>query len=172
MPKRNRDLKALNGFVDLPSVRIQGWTLYGHFSVTSPLAYTTVGIGKGRAHTRSLRRVLEEVAFNYNGDDGAATTAAVAALWNTIDEVRGFAESFFDGRGRFIGKIEENPDGGVCVRYAKKTPGRPQAESTVLWRDVRARIARSGERKFSAEDRESLIKMLRELKKLPRAVST
>lgn len=165
---KHEELNALNGLVDLPSVRIQGWTFYGHFS-TNGLTYVTVRIGKGKAHTRSFRPVLDSTTLAFNTDTGTAATEAVSALWEKIAETRNAAAAFFDNRGRFTGEVEENPDGGVCVRYTKKVESVDNDRSVIRWDDVRKRIVKlPDEGQFSAEDRESLIKKLRELKKLPR----
>lgn len=127
-------------YVKIDSIRYQGWTLYACTSGENRWLASAV-IGKGRARTRNFRCVLHEQILSYEGS-GEAATRAVALLWNKIDETREAAESFFDKRGRFIGEIEPHRM-GVCVQ-------------------------RDGEVLFSSRNEESLIKQLREYRKLPK----
>lgn len=128
-------------YVKIDSIRYQGWTLYACTSGENRWLASAV-IGKGRARTRNFRCVLHEQILSYEGS-GEAATEAVKVLWDFIDETRETAESFFDKRGRFIGEVESN-------------------QHYVWVRD------KNGDSRFHAEDRKSLIKLLREYRKLPK----
>lgn len=127
--------------MEIGATRYQGWTFCAGITLVGSANLATASIGKGKGYTHNFRCVLYERAFAYEGS-GEAATRAVAALWEKIDETREAAESFFDKRGRFIGEIEPHRM-GVCVQ-------------------------REGEVLFSSRNEESLIKQLREYRKLPK----